>query len=95
MTSTPKDTNKPRGFFTDESHLKWTKADPNESQTNTKNIVIWPLIKTVILVVLFALTQKLFGKTWVSILTCIMVLMYYPRVVALIVPNTIPMPAMD
>ena len=41
------------------------------------------------------MTQQLIGKTWLSILLCLLITIHYPKLVAVIVPNTIPMPAMD
>ena len=86
---------KPRNFYLDKAHLKWSKDKTKAYFESAEEKVIWPLIKICGLALAFASSSALLESYLSAVVVCLGIAMTYQHVIALIVPNTIVMPALD
>lgn len=83
---------KPRGFY--KESCEWTKDHSVAHFQGFKNKVVYPVIK-ICLLVCFYFAFRLYFSVKLSVLLCLCVIAFYQDFVAMVVPNTIRMPAMD
>ena len=88
----PKSEVKPRGFY--EEIPKWTKDKSVAYYQGATLKIVWPVIKVIFLVAIFIISRQFLSQL-LSVLVCLIVILGYQDIVALLVPNTIRMPAMD
>jgi len=88
-------TNRPRGFYKDTSYLKWSKDETIEYFGTPMLRYGWPLIKILVLVATYYWCKLYVGCWHLGVTLCVVMLLSYQYVIALIFPNTIVMPVMD
>lgn len=86
---------KPRGFFTDQSHLAWSKDQSKNYFEGDENLKFWPLVKLAIVILVFGSVYFASGRLSAAFIVCIALTMYYPHAVALCMHNTKVIPTMD
>lgn len=86
---------KPRDFYLDKAHLKWSKDKTKEYFESAEEKYIWPLIKICGLALAFATSSVLLQSYLSAVVVCLGIAMTYQHVIALMVPNTVVMPALD
>ena len=85
---------KPRGFYAED--LSWAKDKSFAYFQGTTLKIFWPAVKIIALVLLFLVSRIILGlSTNLSIVVCLLIVIFYQDVVAMIVPNTIKMGPMD
>ena len=85
---------KPRGFFTED--LSWAKDKTFAYFQGTTLKIVWPTVKIIILIIIFLISNLVIGlSNYVSLFLCLLAVLFYQDVVAMLVPNTIKMGAMD
>lgn len=86
---------KTRGYYEDKSYLKWSKDKTDEYFGSTEEKYLWPFAKLMMIATVFAVVQGLSGSLSMTLGLCLFVIIAHQHVIALVVPNTIVMPAMD
>mmetsp|Transcript_37881 Transcript_37881/g.57958 ORF Transcript_37881/g.57958 Transcript_37881/m.57958 type:complete len:182 (-) Transcript_37881:1124-1669(-) len=86
---------KPRGFYTDKEYKKWSKDTTTEYFQGAANRLYWPLAKSAVGLILFLAVYAASGCWWLALGILMTATLSYQRIVAMMVPNTIAMPAMD
>lgn len=87
--------NHPRGYYKDTTCLKWTK-DTNKGYYNTVQLYfVWPFAKIMTLICVYYYWKFGIGCWHMGAISCIWLVLFYQRIIATIIPNTICMPIMD
>ena len=85
---------KPRGFYTED--LSWAKDKSFAYFQGSTLKIFWPTVKTIAIVLFFLICVMIFGlSTNMSFVVCFIIVYFYQNVVAMVIPNTIKMGAMD
>jgi len=86
---------KSRGFYKDTAHKKWSKDISREYYGTPMLKYGWPLIKIGTMIAIYYYCKLVVG-CWHLGATCVLLLLFfYQKFIAFIVPNTIVMPIMD